>query len=70
MSTPKTKAKPRFKGRTASFSVVIPTTDYEALAAAPGELTWRQLAQKAIREFAATLPQSEMQGAQALTKSV
>lgn len=51
----KTQAKPVFKGNRARFTVLVPTADYEALRDAPGNLTWRQLAQVAIREYAAKL---------------
>lgn len=55
----KTKARPRFKCNTVSFSVVVPVTAYEALDNAPGEQTWRQHAQEAIKQYAATLSKKE-----------
>ena len=55
----KTKAKPRLRGNTASFSVVVPAETFETLENAPSDLTWRQLAQEAIKAFAAQLPKQK-----------
>ena len=48
-------ATPQLSTKIAKFGVCIPRADYEALASAPGELTWRQLAQEAIKAKAQEL---------------
>lgn len=55
----KQKARPEYKGNRVRFSVVLPTTVFDALDAnSPSyDMSWRQLAQQAIRDFAATLPE-------------
>ena len=59
MQMPRVKAAPQKAGKQFRFTVVVTPETFSALENASSDLTWRQLAQKAIREYAAALPQQE-----------
>ncbi len=56
------KAKPQYRGNRVRFTLVVPTAVFDAIDAASSdfEMSWRQLAQKAIRDFAANLPEATL----------
>lgn len=60
MAIKKAKPKPKPMGNRMLFSVVIPTDDFEILDREAGDsMSWRQLSQKILREFAAEVRNRE-----------
>jgi len=54
------KAQPQYRGNSVRLTVALPLAAFEAIDTASEEfqMSWRQLCQKALRDFAAQLPKS------------